>query len=67
MIQPLKDISDVIKKDIRLFEKDFNDALSSEVRLIQTISRFLIKQKGKNLLTTLQIQMKLKRFYLKGQ
>ena len=55
MIQPLKDISDVIKKDIRLFENEFNDALCSEVRLIQTISRFLIKQKGKRIRPMLTI------------
>ena len=55
MLQPLKEISHVIKKDIRLFEKEFDDALCSEVKLIQTISRFLIKQKGKRIRPILTI------------
>jgi len=55
MPQPLKEISHVIKKDIRLFEKEFDDALCSEVKLIQTISRFLIKQKGKRIRPILTI------------
>ena len=49
MPQTLKEISHVIEKDIRLFEKEFDDALCSEVRLIQTVTRFLIKQKGKRI------------------
>ena len=55
MPQPLKEISHVIKKDIRLFEKEFDDALCSEVKLIQTISRFLIKQRGKRIRPILTI------------
>ena len=55
MPQTLKEISHVIKKDIRLFEKEFDDALCSEVKLIQTISRFLIKQKGKRIRPILTI------------
>ena len=55
MLQPLKEISHIIKKDIRLFEKEFDDALCSEVKLIQTISRFLIKRKGKRIRPILTI------------
>ena len=55
MLQSLKEISHVIKKDIRLFEKEFDDALYSKVKLIQTISRFLIKQKGKRIRPILTI------------
>ena len=55
MLQPLKEISHIIKKDIRLFEKEFDDALCSEVKLIQTISRFLIKQRGKRIRPILTI------------
>ena len=55
MHQTLKEISHVIEKDIRLFEKEFDDALCSEVRLIQTVTRFLIKQKGKRIRPILAI------------
>ena len=55
MPQTLKEISHVIEKDIRLFEKEFDDALCSEVRLIQTVTRFLIKQKGKRIRPILAI------------
>jgi|TARA_Y100000294_G_scaffold176085_1_gene197627 octaprenyl-diphosphate synthase len=55
MLQPLKKIPGVINRDMRLFEKEFNDALYSKVRLIQTVSRFLIKQKGKRIRPMLTI------------
>ncbi len=55
MKQSLKEITKVIKKDIRLFEKEFDDALSSKVKLIQTVSRFLINQKGKRIRPVLTI------------
>ena len=40
---------------MRLFQKEFDDALQSEVRLIQTVSRILIKQKGKRIRPVLTI------------
>jgi len=55
MPQTLKEISHIIEKDIHLFEKEFDDALCSEVRLIQTVTRFLIKQKGKRIRPILAI------------
>ena len=55
MSQSLKDLTKVIKKDIRLFEKEFDDALHSKVKLIRTVSRFLIKQKGKRIRPILTI------------
>ena len=55
MLQPLKKISGGIKRDMRMFEKEFNDALCSDVRIIQTISRFLIRQKGKRIRPMLTI------------
>ena len=41
----LNNISNYIKSDLKIFENEFDDALKSKVKLIQTISRFLIKQK----------------------
>ena len=41
----LNNISNYIKSDLKLFENEFDDALKSKVKLIQTISRFIIKQR----------------------
>ena len=45
----LNSISNFIKSDLKLFENQFDDALKSKVKLIQTISRFMIKQRGKRI------------------
>ena len=45
----LKVISNLIKSDIRKFEIEFDKALSSDVKLIKTIGRYLIKQRGKRI------------------
>jgi octaprenyl-diphosphate synthase len=45
----LNKISELIKEDIKSFKIEFNHALKSDVNLIQTVSRFLIKQKGKRI------------------
>ena len=45
----LKNVSSYIKSDLKLFESEFDNALKSKVKLIQTISRFMIKQRGKRI------------------
>lgn len=55
MPQSLKEIKKTIKQDMWLFQKEFDEALQSKVKLIQTVSRFLIKQKGKRIRPVLTI------------
>lgn len=45
----LKKIIEPIVEDMRLFQSEFEDALRSEVRLINIISRYLIRHKGKGI------------------
>lgn len=54
-ITSLNKISELIKEDIKSFKREFNYALKSDVNLIQTVSRFLIKQKGKRIRPILTI------------
>ena len=44
-----------IKKDIKLFQKEFNSALDSKVHLINVIARYLIRNRGKNIRPILTI------------
>ena len=45
----LKRITQPILEDIKLFQKEFEHAIKSEVRLINSISKFLIRNRGKNI------------------
>ena len=45
----LKLIIEPIFDDIKLFEKEFRDALSSEVRLINLVGKYIIRHKGKHI------------------
>jgi len=42
----LKRITQPILEDIILFQKEFEHAIKSEVRLINSISKFLIRNRG---------------------
>jgi len=45
----LRLITEPIFDDIKLFEKEFRDALSSEVRLINLVGKYIIRHKGKHI------------------
>ena len=51
----LKQITHPIIEDVKIFQKEFENALNSEVRLINTISKYMIKNKGKNIRPILTI------------
>ena len=51
----LKQITQPIIEDVKIFQKEFENALNSEVRLINTISKYMIKNKGKNIRPILTI------------
>ena len=51
----LKQITQPIIEDLKIFQKEFENALNSEVRLINTISKYMIKNKGKNIRPILTI------------
>ncbi|MEL1235085.1 MAG: polyprenyl synthetase family protein [Candidatus Neomarinimicrobiota bacterium] len=51
----LKQITQPIIEDVKIFQKEFENALNSEVRLINTISKYMIKSKGKNIRPILTI------------
>ena len=51
----LKQITQPIIEDVKIFQKEFESALNSEVRLINTISKYMIKNKGKNIRPILTI------------
>ena len=51
----LKQITQPIIEDVKIFKKEFENALNSEVRLINTISKYMIKNKGKNIRPILTI------------
>ena len=54
-IDTLKQITAPILDDIQIFQKEFENALKSEVRLINTISKYMIRNKGKNIRPILTI------------
>ena len=51
----LKQITAPILEDINIFQKEFENALDSEVRLINSISKYMIRNKGKNIRPILTI------------
>ena len=51
----LKQITKPIIEDVKIFQREFENALNSEVRLINSISKYMIKNKGKNIRPILTI------------
>ena len=51
----LKQITAPIIEDIKIFQKEFENALKSEVRLINSISKYMIRNRGKNIRPILTI------------
>ena len=45
----LKEITKPILDDLNSFKIEFNNALNSEVKLINSISSYIIKNRGKNI------------------
>ena len=43
----LKEISASIKEDLSQFDIEFNSALKSDVKLINTVSKYIIQRRGK--------------------
>ncbi|NOZ03466.1 MAG: polyprenyl synthetase family protein [FCB group bacterium] len=54
-VKSLKQITSPIFEDIKLFQKEFEDALHSEVRLINTIAKYILRHKGKHIRPILTI------------
>ena len=54
-IATLKEITAPISDDIKIFQDEFENALKSEVRLINSISKYMIRNKGKNIRPILTI------------
>lgn len=51
----LKQITAPILDDIKIFQSEFEDALRSEVRLINSITKYIVKNKGKHIRPILTI------------
>jgi octaprenyl-diphosphate synthase len=51
----LQKITAPIFEDIKLFQKEFEDALRSEVRLINTITKYILRHRGKHIRPILTI------------
>ncbi|MBT5355416.1 MAG: polyprenyl synthetase family protein [Candidatus Marinimicrobia bacterium] len=51
----LKQITAPILDDIKIFQSEFEEALRSEVRLINTITKYIVKNKGKHIRPILTI------------
>lgn len=54
-LKTLKQITAPIFEDLKLFEIEFKEALRSEVRLVNTIGKYLLRHKGKNIRPILTI------------
>ena len=54
-IATLREITAPILDDIKIFQDEFENALKSEVRLINSISNYMIRNKGKNIRPILTI------------
>lgn len=54
-INNLKQITEPIFEDLKIFEKEFREAMQSEVRLVNTIGKYLLRHKGKNIRPILTI------------
>ena len=51
----LKQITAPIFEDLKIFENEFREAMRSEVRLVNTIGKYLMRHKGKNIRPILTI------------
>jgi octaprenyl-diphosphate synthase len=51
----LKNITSSITEDIKIFQLEFDRALSSDVSLINTISKYMVRNRGKNIRPILTI------------
>ncbi|MBT7821773.1 MAG: polyprenyl synthetase family protein [Candidatus Marinimicrobia bacterium] len=51
----LKQITAPILDDIKIFQQEFENALKSEVRLINSISKYMVRNRGKNIRPILTI------------
>jgi len=51
----LKQITQPIVEDIKVFQQEFENAMNSEVRLINSISKYMMRNKGKNIRPILTI------------
>jgi len=54
-LKTLKEITAPIFEDIKLFEMELRDALKSEVRLVNTIGKYILRHKGKHIRPILTI------------
>ena len=54
-VKKLKYITEPIFDDIKLFEKEFRNALRSEVRMINMIGKYILRHKGKHIRPILTI------------
>lgn len=54
-LKTLKEITAPIFEDIKLFEQEFREALHSEVRLVNTIGKYILRHKGKHIRPILTI------------
>ena len=54
-LKTLKEITAPIFEDIKLFEMEFRDALRSEVRLVNTVGKYILRHKGKHISPILTI------------
>jgi octaprenyl-diphosphate synthase len=54
-IRNLKQITAPIFEDLKIFENEFREAMQSEVRLVNTIGKYLLRHKGKNIRPILTI------------
>ena len=45
----LKNITKPLKDDLKLFQKEFDSSLNSNVRIINIVSKYLIRNRGKNI------------------
>ncbi|HJN68319.1 MAG TPA: polyprenyl synthetase family protein, partial [Candidatus Marinimicrobia bacterium] len=54
-IKNLKQITAPIFEDLKIFENEFREAMQSEVRLINTIGKYLLRHKGKHIRPILTI------------
>ena len=54
-LKTLKEITIPIFEDIKLFEMEFRDAFKSEVRLVNTVGKYILRHKGKHIRPILTI------------
>ncbi len=54
-LKTLKEITAPIFEDIKLFEREIREALTSEVRLTNTIGKYIVRHKGKHIRPILTI------------